>query len=138
MNTSIIRNLLPLSLLAVLGPVGAMAQDMAHFKIPFDFTVGKQQLFAGDYIVGRIAPSVLSIRTGNGQNVAMTLGNTTSPSRVSGVLTLTFDKIGDRYFLSQWRGDSYGLELLKPAVEKELLAQRTSHKPVTIVASSLK
>jgi hypothetical protein len=138
MNTSILRNLLPLSLLAILGPVQAMADDMAHFKVPFDFTVGNHQLFAGEYIVGRTSPSVLTIRTGTGQAVLMTLANVGSPSRVPGILSLTFDKVDNRYFLSQWSGSDYGLQLIKPAVEKELLAKRAARKPVTVVASSLK
>ncbi len=138
MNTSILRNLLPLSLLAILGPVQAMAEDMAHFKVPFDFTVGKQQLFAGDYIVGRTSQTVLTIRTGTGQGVLMTLASPGSPSKVPGVLLLTFDKVDNRYFLSEWSGSDYGLQLIKPAVEKELLARRASRKPVTVVASSLK
>jgi hypothetical protein len=68
----------------------------------------------------------------------MTLANVGEPSREPGILSLTFDKVDNRYFLSQWSGSDYGLQLIKPAVEKELLAKRAARKPVTVVASSLK
>jgi hypothetical protein len=138
MNTSILRNLLPLSLLAILGPVGLMAQDSTHFTIPFDFTVGKHQFLAGQYQVGRTAPSVLKIRAVKGDSVLMTLANTASPSTLPGQDVLTFDKIGNRYFLSKVSAQSYGLELIRPAVEKELLARSPARKPIAVVASSLK
>jgi hypothetical protein len=112
-----------------------MAQDSAHFKIPFDFTVGKQQFYAGDYLVGRSAPSVLNIRTGSGYGVLMTLANVSSPSRVPGIATLTFDKIDNRYFLSKWASNEHGLELSPPPAEKELI-RRAGRKPVTVVASN--
>jgi hypothetical protein len=135
MNLTNLRTLLPLSLLAIL-PVGLMAQDSARFKIPFDFTVGNQQLYAGDYVVGRSGPSILSIKTGSGYAVLMTLGVSASPSRVPGIVTLTFDKIDDHYFLSKWAGNDNGLELVQPAAEKELIGRRAARKPVTVVASS--
>jgi hypothetical protein len=138
MNTSILRNLLPLSLLATLGPAGLMAQAPTHFTIPFDFTVGKQQFLAGGYQVGRTAPSVLIIRAANGDCVLMTLANTTSSSTIPGKDVLTFDKIGNRYFLSKLSAENYGLELIQPKVEKELLAKRASRKPIAVVASTLK
>jgi hypothetical protein len=138
MNTSTLRTLLPFSLIAILGPVCLMAQDSVRFHIPFDFTVGKQQLFAGEYLVGRSAPSVLTIRRSDGQAAVMTIANNASPSQIAGMAVMTFDKIDNRYFLSQVSNPNYGLQLIKPAVEKELLAQRATRKPVTVLASSLK
>jgi len=139
MNLSTLRSLLPLSLLAMFGSIGLMAQDSAYFKIPFDFTVGKRQLFAGDYLVGRAAPSVLNIRTASGEGIALVLANTGSPSTLPGKSVLTFDKIGNRYFLSKWSTTDHGLQLIPSEVQKELLAkQNSSRKPLTVVASSLK
>lgn len=138
MNFSILRNLLPLSLLAAIGPVGLMAQAPAHFTVPFDFTVGKQQLPAGEYQVGRTAPSVLKIRSVNGGGAVMMLANGASPSTMPGKEVLTFDRIGNRYFLSRLSAVNYGLQLIQPEVEKELLARRASRKPVAVVASALK
>jgi hypothetical protein len=138
MNSSILRTWLPLSLLAMLGPVRVMAQDTAHFTIPFDFTVGNKQLFAGEYQIGRLSPSspsVLSIRYADGKAVLMTIANSGSPSRVPGIVSLTFDKIDNRYFLTQWSGDGHGLELAKPDAEKELLAKRAARQAVTVTAS---
>lgn len=134
MNNSILRTLLPLSLLATL-PMGLMAEDSAHFNIPFNFTVGNQQLYAGEYLIGRSAPSVLSIKTDNGHGVLMTLANSGSPSRVPGTVSLTFDKVDDHYFLSKWAGSDYGLELTPSAAERELIARKAARKPVTVVAS---
>jgi hypothetical protein len=135
MNNSILRTLLPLSLLAMIGSVSLMAQGSAHFTIPFDFTVGNHQYAAGDYIVGREGTSVLNIRTGSGYAVLMTLANSASPSRVPGMVTLTFDKIDDRYFLAKWADGDYGLELAKCSAEKELIARQAARKPVTLTAS---
>jgi hypothetical protein len=138
MNASILRTLLPLSLLATLGPARVMAQNSAYFKIPFDFAVGDKQLFAGEYLIGSSSPSVLTIRTGNGEAVMMKLGNAASGSAVPGKVALKFDKVDNRYFLSQWTADGRGLDFNKPEAEKELIARRTSAKPVTVVASRLK
>jgi hypothetical protein len=66
----------------------------------------------------------------------MTLANSGSPSRVPGIESLTFDKVDNRYFLSKWAGENYGLELAPPAAEKELIARRATRKPVTVVASN--
>jgi hypothetical protein len=68
----------------------------------------------------------------------MTLANTTSSSTIPGKDVLTFDKIGNRYFLSKLSAENYGLELIQPKVEKELLAKRASRKPIAVVASTLK
>ena len=55
-----------------------------------------------------------------------------------GIEFVDWGKIGDRYFLSKLSAGNYGLELIQPAVAKELLARRVSRKPVALVASSLK
>jgi hypothetical protein len=132
MKTSILRTLATLSLSAVLGPVSLRAQGPIHVTVPFDFSVGSKPLAAGEYEARQIMPMVLAIRSVDGQASIMIMTNAAQPTAPRGKATLTFNKYGDRYFLSQVSDYGHGWELPKSSVEKELIAKRASPRPVTV------
>jgi hypothetical protein len=134
MKTSILRTLATLSLSAVLGPISLWAQGPIHVTVPFDFTVGAKSLAAGEYRVNQQAPHVLAIQSVNGQASMLIMTNAAQSGAVPGQAVLTFNKYGDRYFLSQVSANDHGWELPKSTVEKELIAKRASPQPVVLSA----
>jgi hypothetical protein len=134
MKASILRTLATLSLSAALGPVSLRAQGPINVTIPFDFTVGAKSFAAGEYRVNQQASHVLAIRSVNGQASMMIMTNAAPPTAPPGKAKLTFNKYGDRYFLSQVSDYDRGWELSKSTVEKELIAKRASPQPVVLLA----
>ena len=129
-----IRNLgklfLALCLLTVGGGVVANAQIGSGVTIrgdvPFTFMVGDTTLPAGKYEIRAMdqMPGVLELRSVNGhtavffdaENVDAKVNQTSTKTE------LVFDKVGDKYFLSQvWvAGGDTGSELVKSRMEKRL------------------
>jgi hypothetical protein len=123
--------LLTLCLLVVGGGVVANAQidsvPQIEANVPFAFTVGDTRLPAGRYSIRTLddlAPSVLEISSVDGHtSVAFDTENATTRSDQAAKTTeLVFDKVGDRYFLSQvWvSGSASGSELAKSRLQKKL------------------
>ena len=123
--------LLTLCLLAVGGGVVANAQidsvPQIEANVPFAFMVGDTRLPAGKYNIKTLdenAPSILEISSVDGRtSVAFDTENATTRSDRSAKTTeLVFDKVGDRYFLSQvWvSGSNSGSELAKSRMQKKL------------------
>jgi hypothetical protein len=133
-NTSNIRVMALFSLVAALIPAAAVAQSPTRFTVPFGFTVGQKSFAAGDYTVGEIYHSVLSIqnRDQSGGVVITTLPD--EPGKVQGVATLTFHRYGDRYFLCGLSDPTHGWAVPKSKAEKELIAARASPKQLEILA----
>jgi len=136
MKTSILRTLATLSLSAALGPVSLMAQGPIHITIPFDFTVGSKSLPAGEYRIGEQPRHVLAIRSVDNRSVMMIMTHSAEPTAKPGEASLTFNRYGDRYFLSQVSSSDLGWELPKSPVEKELAAKVAlpQPKPVVLIA----
>jgi hypothetical protein len=132
MKASILRALATLGLSAALGPVSLMAQTTIHARIPFDFTIGSKSFAAGEYRVVEQFPKVLYIRSADGRSAMMALAHDVVPNAKPGEAKLTFNKYGNRYFLSQVSHSGRGWELPKSAVEKELIAQKASSNPVVV------
>jgi hypothetical protein len=89
-------------------------------KIPFDFSVGSKQLPSGSYELfseGR-DQNLLEIRNRDQKVSILTLTEETgnSPAYVS---ELIFNKYGDRYFLSEIRCTSIGMDLEVPPSKQE-------------------
>lgn len=135
MKTSILSILAVLSLSAVFGPVHLMAQDPIHVTIPFNFTVGAKPFVAGEYTVKQVTTAVLAIQSADGRAQMCVIGQPGDPSDTPGVAKLTFNRYGDRYFLSRVAEDDKGWELRKSAPEKELLAKKAQPEKLNIVAS---
>lgn len=143
-----IRNLgklfLALCLLTVGGGMVANAQIDTGVTIrgdvPFTFMVGDTTLPAGKYEIRALddMPGVLELRSVNGltavvfdaENVVAKLNQI--PTKTE----LVFDKVGDKYFLSQvWvAGGDTGSELVKSRMEKRLEGGGGQRERQSIVA----
>jgi hypothetical protein len=126
-----VKLLLTLCILTVGGGVVANAQIDAdtHVKadIPFAFAVGHSTLPAGTYEIQRldeVNPKVLVIRNMNEHiSVAFqTVDAQTPDDQPVSTTELVFDRLGDRYFLSQvWEdGSATGADLPKSRMETRL------------------
>jgi hypothetical protein len=135
MKTSIVRTLLTLSISAILSPVALLAQDKITATIPFDFTVGAKTFSAGDYSVQRLNEHVLLIQDVKHGTGVMTMVLPGEQSNKAGVPVITFNRYGNRYFLSQVSNDSQGWRLRPSKVEKELIAQAVSPRAVILAAA---
>jgi len=113
-----------------------MAQGPIHANIPFDFNVGTKSFAAGEYRVTHVSPLVLAILNADGSTIMMVPANNAYSNAAPGVAQLTFNRYGDRYFLSQVLQDSRGWELPKSAVEKELIAKRTNSGLVRLATAT--
>ena len=132
-----IAGMLALASLAI--TQAARAQEPVLANIPFDFTVGKMTLPAGEYRTQKVrdsSPALLIQRTD--RSAAMIVMAQAATSNAPQPKTkLVFHRYGNQYFLAQiWvAGSSRGLELPKSAKEKEhSLARNEAPDQVTIVA----
>jgi len=133
MKTPILRALATLGLSAALGPVSLMAQSTTIMaRIPFDFTIGSKSFAAGEYRVMEHSSNVLAIRSADGRPAILAMAHGFLPGAKSGEAKLTFNKYGDRYFLSRVSHSDRGWELPKSAVEKELIAKKASSNSVVV------
>ena len=111
---------------AIAGGTAARAQvvDTIVADIPFGFTVRDATLPAGEYSIKRIDsvdPSVMEISSADGAKLVFLVGSaqaTKQPEQTK----LIFDRVGDRYFLSEIfeEGNNSGVELKKSRAEREL------------------
>jgi len=105
--------------------------------VPFDFTVGKQTLPAGEYRVTINGPGLLQVARIAGPGAVSVMTNLTGggPSQDSSP-RLVFHRYGRRHFLSiAWIGDgNMGREPYASAEELEY-ARTTKQELVTVLAS---
>lgn len=94
-------------------------------NIPHAFVVRDTTLPAGKYTI-RVADAtdlnVLEIRSADGRTAVVFETESVQANRAPGKSELVFDKIGDKYFLSQvfLKGDNSGNQLLKSRMERKL------------------
>ena len=137
MKTSIVRTLITLSVSAAIGPLSLLAQGPIQFTAPFDFTVGTKTFASGEYRleVAAVLPQVLAIRSLDGRSSQMVIAQASQAKGKQSNAVVTFNRYGDRYFLSRLSDTDQGWELPKSRVEKELIAKRASPAPVTVASS---
>jgi hypothetical protein len=112
-----------LTILAVLGLAGSLAaqsNSQITVNVPFSFELGEKQFPAGEYMVqvGGLGPYV-TIRSADSKHSALALAQPavkTLPQHLGG---LTFNKYGDRYFLSKIWTNDMGHEVRKSRAERE-------------------
>ena len=116
----------------------AFAQTGAiRVSVPFDFTVGKQTLAAGEYRVTINGTSLLQVARINGPGVAIVSTNYTGGGPNQNLSPrLIFHSYGNRHFLSEaWIGEvNMGHELFASSLELEYA--RTTKQEQTIVLAS--
>jgi hypothetical protein len=114
-----------------IGTVTASAQgQVLKADIPFEFTVGKKTLPAGEYLVKlpeTAGAQVVSFRKADGEGFGMTLTNQVSSKGAEVANGLVFVKSGDRYFLYQvHNGREIGQQVVKSSkISGEVLARQT-------------
>jgi hypothetical protein len=132
-------------LLTLLVVVGAHAQDPGtaiRVSIPFDFTVEKKTLPAGEYEVRRISdePTGLLIQNVNHRrNEAMFQTEALDVRRIPSRSLLIFHRYGDSYFLSEvvTAGQETGEELRPTRTERTLRSEMAKNnlEPETVTVA---
>ncbi len=119
-----------LALAVTFGIATASAQTNSNLRadVPFNFTVGKTALPAGDCAVV-IADKVARIACADDQTgIVGQEARNDAPATAK----LVFHKYGDQYFLAEVWTDSKGLILSESAAEKEMRASAATPKYTTM------
>jgi hypothetical protein len=125
---------LALGLLTALAvaPASAQGNEQIKAKIPFNFTVGKKTLPAGEYTLTQLSPGVLKI---HGEEAAvLTLAMVDSGARIEAG-KLVFNRYASQYFLSQLdvRSGSLRYTLPTSSSEKKLRRSTSDHEALAIL-----
>jgi hypothetical protein len=119
-----------ISFLAIAGgaPVRAQVVDTIVADVPFDFTVRDSTLPAGKYTIKRTYsadPGVMQIRNADGDEVVLFVVGSAQAAKEPHQTRLIFDRVGDRYFLSEIfeEGNITGVELPKSRAERDLVKE---------------
>jgi hypothetical protein len=130
---------------AVVSPISAQLDRPLTAKIPFSFTVCREQLPAGKYTIQHAttsSPHTLVVRGEDGRSVDLACTtNIESAKAVTGG-KLIFNRYGDQYFLWQawWPGDNIGHELVQTDKEKAVIKEFTgsAKKPEKVTIKIVK
>jgi hypothetical protein len=126
-----------LSLVLVAG--SAVAQERVQADVPFNFTVGRTNMPAGEYTVSPVAGGdTLLIQSKDKQSVKLTTPHRAQIAAPSKTTKLVFHCYGkDQCFLYQiWvQGRDRGREFPKSSVENEVEAKLRS-RDVPVIASA--
>lgn len=128
MRKQILKGVTMLTAILVLAMATAVASangQTLRADVPFPFTVGSQELPAGNYQVNSAISSgeAIRIRSSQAKDSAMRLVSQANGKAKHA--SLVFHRYGDRYFLAQvWTSKDNGRELLmsrqERAIQKEL------------------
>jgi len=134
------RNLLIAAALALFGTMAASAQTVnVKASVPFDFTVNRATLPAGEYSLKSMDEqgAAIAIRDLNSKTTNLVISSSCRSSKSASQTKLVFHRYGNRYFLSQiWTaGDEAGRALPAGAGEKEI-ARNVSMQEVVLVAKN--
>ena len=138
MITFKMRALAIMSLIATLGPLSVVAQGPSYFHIPFGFSVGTKSFTPGFYSIRESRPHVLQIQSWDGRANVMILATVSERASVTKPLAvMSFEYVGDRYFLSKYANTDRGWSVPASADERRLLAAAPRQmQQLDIVASS--
>jgi hypothetical protein len=128
MKRQAIMVLTTFSLLVMLTATSVSGQSDMRLRvnIPFEFSVGKAILPAGEYTVSYGARGLLVIQSVDRSLSQAFITFSTEASTTRDESSLVFHQYGHQYFLSTiWTaGDYIGHELSKPHAERELIRSR--------------
>ena len=140
MKNQILRIIATLSSLVLLAGVALYAQSSGIMiaNIPFNFSVGKTALPAGEYFVKPISQAVLLIQSEKSPARVIVMTMPVQAKKSPAVGKLVFNRYGDQYFLSKvWHPDNRtGRELSSSRLERELAKAVPDHLTVFITALS--
>jgi hypothetical protein len=116
---------------------GACAQSVATANVPFAFNVGSSQLPPGSYIISvEYFNGLVTVRNSTTSATAISLGQHESPAGKS--RELVFQRIGNRYFLTQIWGEQGSTGLMfrapKPETKLEVASQPSSTRKEVEIA----
>ncbi len=117
-----------LLLTALDSQVSAQSDAQLQVKIPFNFTICREQLPAGKYTFRHASnPSahVLSIRNADNSVVEIACTNDVQSPKSVEAGKLIFNRYGDQYFLAEawWPGDDIGHQIAKSERERTLIKE---------------
>jgi hypothetical protein len=131
------RSLITLAAVVALAPVTGYAQSNSmRVSVPFEFTVARTVLPAGDYTVqSNSLQRVVSLQTTNRDSAASVIAIQAVRDKAQEQPTLVFNRYGSNYFLASiwWAGVTSGLELPKSKTEKELAKTASARRPEQVL-----
>ena len=129
--------ILSVGAVALWGASGLYAQTKATANIPFEFTVQKTTLPAGEYTMSAASGSheVMLIRNVETGKSILTLAATAESGyrRTQDKNVIVFHHIGDRYFLAEVRTDAVCGSVSPSKLERELASDGSSGVAAVIV-----
>ncbi|MGC9972610.1 MAG: hypothetical protein ABSE56_18660 [Bryobacteraceae bacterium] len=135
------RSLITLAAVVALASATGYAQSNSmRVSVPFEFTVGRTVLPAGDYTVqSNSLPRVVSLQTTNRDSAAFVIAIQAGRDKAQEQPTLVFNRYGSNYFLASiwWAASTDGLEFPKTKTEIEVAKTAGLRRPeqVTLMAS---
>jgi hypothetical protein len=124
---------LGIAIMGLLSPVvvshgSAQPDRLFVAKVPFNFTVCREELPAGKYTVFRASgagSNVLAIRSEDGRSVDIACTQDVQSPNVVTEGKMVFNRYDDQYFLSEvwWPGVVTGYELVKTDKERALIKE---------------
>jgi hypothetical protein len=121
------RFLIAFAAVVALASVSAYAQTSMRVSVPFEFTVGRTVLPAGEYIVqGNTSLGGASLQTAHAGPGAYALAVPAVRNNAQDQPTLVFNHYGSSYFLvsAWWGASTQGLEF--PRTKTEIEAAKTA------------
>jgi hypothetical protein len=121
---------------SLMGQIGSPVR----VDVPFDFMAGDKSLAAGEYLVHTDASKIVWICGVHSSDSALVMSQSVPLRSVSNVGMLTFNKYGDRYFLSKVStGGDTGNVLSPSRAEREyvhatLIAKKATPSVVSVAA----
>jgi hypothetical protein len=114
----------------------AQSKPVIKVNVPFNFMAGAKTLPAGEYQIQTERPNVVLIQSRDSKSSTNLAAHSAQNTEMRGVAALSFNRYGDRYFLSQvWTGSDQGQELLKSRAEKEQIAAVPTHQGIVTLAA---
>ena len=146
MKYTTLKTLVMLCLLVILAVASVSAQSSSHIRvnIPFDFTAGKAQLKAGEYLVQSSSEGILVLRRINDRIDTFVLASNTIQRPESKLSPkVVFHRYGNEYFLAEaWTSrNTIGRGVNKIGAERRLarqLAKVKMHAELVDVSAALK
>jgi len=126
MKATLLRITVTLAMVMAFTAVSAYGQGVIKrqsFVIPFDFSVGKKVLPAGEYRFTSEA-QLIRIQSKDGKQTANALPIQIAGTKRANQVRLTFKRYGDQYQLAQvWLADGVGRELKRPRPSQSDISQ---------------
>ena len=114
----------------------AQAKPQIKVNVPFSFVAGSKTLPAGEYQLQTERPNLVAIQSKDWKTNMRFVAHAAESRQMEGVTALTFNRYGDRYFLSKiWTGDAVGQELPQSRAEREQIATLPVSRGVVTLAA---